>query len=586
MAVGDKLVTLDGLKAVYQDVNGNIVDLKSAVSNVSAVSVTLPWQKGGDKGVKYSDGTLLDSSAFSYTDYVPVANLSKIIYKQVRTTGSSIQAGMAFYDVNKTYITGIVGVKSASDNYPVDAVAVVPANAVYARFTYRKDTETYGNFSAVGYGIVPSVRNEINADGTILLTTMGTINSNGSWSVSEDNISVIIHVAENDSITIKANSTRSAYYGFLKSANPVNGQSVDFVSGASRVEITAGNESTITIPATCNYLYLTYRISTANYYPAKIIVNGIDLAFNIREKIMAIDSSVEHVSKPINVKYESGAYADGMATGRLHVYVPASTGYILYLMYHFVDNTNNSNCWQIYNAYWVNDDFDYANRISMTQTGEWECAVHLYERDDFSGGHTHGDEVMQGDAVFLMDGLPVSLSDFTSITPCRNLRVIRTSKMYDPNDSTTEIANHGVEYIFENGKLTINQSLEWLVAESRTTSYMCMFPPSKAKIDRAAANCDFEVLTLPSATDVPLTTITKPKANAVTMWDTDSGFFANVEVQAYPTGLPGGDKMTIHDNGNGNYNKVYFYICSSGSSTIGELWKSKAIYQIDYKPST
>lgn len=31
MAIGDKLVTLDGLKAVYQDVNGNIVDLKSAI---------------------------------------------------------------------------------------------------------------------------------------------------------------------------------------------------------------------------------------------------------------------------------------------------------------------------------------------------------------------------------------------------------------------------------------------------------------------------------------------------------------------------------------------------------------------------
>ena len=33
MAVGDKLVTLDGLKAVYQDVNGNVNDLKIAVGN-------------------------------------------------------------------------------------------------------------------------------------------------------------------------------------------------------------------------------------------------------------------------------------------------------------------------------------------------------------------------------------------------------------------------------------------------------------------------------------------------------------------------------------------------------------------------
>ena len=31
MATGDKLVTLDGLKAVYQDLNGKTTDLKSAL---------------------------------------------------------------------------------------------------------------------------------------------------------------------------------------------------------------------------------------------------------------------------------------------------------------------------------------------------------------------------------------------------------------------------------------------------------------------------------------------------------------------------------------------------------------------------
>lgn len=41
MAVGDKLVTLDGLKAVYQDVNGNVNDLKSAVSNLESQTDTV-----------------------------------------------------------------------------------------------------------------------------------------------------------------------------------------------------------------------------------------------------------------------------------------------------------------------------------------------------------------------------------------------------------------------------------------------------------------------------------------------------------------------------------------------------------------
>lgn len=40
MAVGDKLVTLDGLKAVYQELNGNTNDLKSAVDSVEGVLFT------------------------------------------------------------------------------------------------------------------------------------------------------------------------------------------------------------------------------------------------------------------------------------------------------------------------------------------------------------------------------------------------------------------------------------------------------------------------------------------------------------------------------------------------------------------
>ena len=40
MAVGDKLVTLDGLKAVYQDIGNNINELKSIFSNKVVIVIS------------------------------------------------------------------------------------------------------------------------------------------------------------------------------------------------------------------------------------------------------------------------------------------------------------------------------------------------------------------------------------------------------------------------------------------------------------------------------------------------------------------------------------------------------------------
>jgi len=351
-------------------------------------------------------------------------------------------------------------------------------------------------------------------------------------------------------------------------------------------------EAVTNVPSTVGMLLNVVRTADTKYQLAFDHINGDVYTRNSKSSVwtdwkrLAFASEIPTTGKAINIRHESGRFADGAATERLHVYVPAETGYILYLMYHFVDASNNSDVWQIYNAYQVDDNFDYASRKTLTVTGEWECAIHLNGRDDFSGGHTHGDEMMRGDAVFLVDGVPVTISDLSTLTPCNELRIIRSSIMYDPADHTTAIADHGVEYEYKKDGVTIDQSLKWLVAEPLTNCFLSMFLPSKNYIDRAAANNDFVVESLPSETGTPLTTITKPNSNGVTMWDTASGMFANVAVPVYPSGLSGGDKMTIHDNDNKQYNKVYFYVCTGGSSAVGELWKSKSIYKIGYRDTT
>ena len=294
---------------------------------------------------------------------------------------------------------------------------------------------------------------------------------------------------------------------------------------------------------------------------------------------MSVVSDIQTRIRPCQVVYESGSYQSGAATERLRVYIPASYGYILYDLYHFDDDTNNCNDWQVHQAYHVKNDLSAA--VNLSANAEWECALRLNGRDDFSGGHTHGDEIMTA-ATLLLDGAPVTISSLTTLTEFRTLQLIRTSKMYDPADHTTAIADHGVKYTFDKSGLRIDQSIKWLVAAQLANCFLCMFPPAKNRLDRAVVNTDFSVIELPSENDAPLTTVTKPNADAVTMWDTSGGFSAVVSVPVYPRGLTGGDQLSISDNSGNSYNKVYFKVCGGGNSTVGELWKSTSLYKIDY----
>lgn len=295
--------------------------------------------------------------------------------------------------------------------------------------------------------------------------------------------------------------------------------------------------------------------------------------------LTTINNRLTELEKTIYIKHESGAWAN--FTELLYVCIPTYDGYILYKLRHYVRQDNNCNCWTIYKAYHVDDNFE--NEIQLTITAEWECAVHIADRDDFSGGNMHGDEIMQN-VSFLVDGVPADITAFTSYTKCGSLKILRNSTLYDPADHTTAIANHGVEYTFnaESG-LNISQSIKWLNSYSLTNCFLAMFPPSKAYIDRASFNSDFEIVELASDVSTSQPVITKNNANGVETWDTSSGFSAKFYTPVYPTGLTGGDRMIVSDNGDEDYNKFYAKVCENQSVSANTLWKSESVYILNYK---
>lgn len=77
------------------------------------------------KYVSDTDGTVYESNGMSASDYVLVTGLSYIC-----VTETGLRQWMAFYDAEKTYISG--------ENGYSDPISV-PENAVYARFTITND---------------------------------------------------------------------------------------------------------------------------------------------------------------------------------------------------------------------------------------------------------------------------------------------------------------------------------------------------------------------------------------------------------------------------------------------------------------
>lgn len=104
------------------------------------------------KAISYTTGGLVSVSNASITDYIDISRYTELRYKNIGNTGTSAAFGMAFYDSEKEYITGIAArPKMESSGYvPWPTYASVPSNAKYARFTTFTDTGTKGSFELYG----------------------------------------------------------------------------------------------------------------------------------------------------------------------------------------------------------------------------------------------------------------------------------------------------------------------------------------------------------------------------------------------------------------------------------------------------
>lgn len=256
-------------------------------------------------------------------------------------------------------------------------------------------------------------------------------------------------------------------------------------------------------------------------------------------------------------------------TELLEIYLPTYSGYIKYNFHHVEKESDNADNWRIRNALKATANFE--NSTPLTIDGEWECAVHLSGRDDFSGGALHGDEVTT-DIKFYLNGKEISKTSLLSITKFGELKIVEASNLYDPADHTTVIAEHGKEYIFTKDGLTINQSIKWKVADTLTNCYLAMFPVLKSVTTDYYLNTSFD----PATIAMGLT----PKCTDAKVYSTSANFMAEFAIPKYVDGLTGGDTLLIADNGGNPYNKMYYIACTSHQTTVGELWQTTTFYKL------
>ncbi len=311
----------------------------------------------------------------------------------------------------------------------------------------------------------------------------------------------------------------------------------------------------------------------ANYRLVRPDVLSNNIIFNTSHinKIKSLANEIKHMY----IKYAPVKY-DGYSKEKVYVYIPTTVGYVKYEIAHSYKESINSDVWRINRAY--ASDLFFNDKFALTSSGEWECAVHLQGRDDFSGGIAHGDEIFT-DITFVVNGIPVDITNYTEITEVESFSFIQMSNLYDPADSTTIIAKHGSEHIFSNEKVTINQSLIWQTDVIITSCYMAMHLPAQSATDKMSNDRTFEIFDVGSGVGYGM----YPKARKVSVFseDKNTGVFSRMSIGEYPTEYEGGDTLLVTNNGSTGYHKCYFIISATNGASVssGTLWKTETFYE-------
>lgn len=424
----------------------------------------------------------------------------------------------------------------------------------------------------------------------------GSINSAGTINASTPaQTSDYIRVEEGETIFIPGKITYLAYYNINKTS---------LASKLPRLENLSNAE--IKIPSNTDKVKYI-RISWSSNESSEYYRNSSDIKIYKTDTIKLLknfkDNSLNaSVIKDldINILGDDNVYLEYISQYKTLCIYMKTKEKNSYLRYKFVklsadydanDSSSNYDIWRLRGVeiFTKNSDNTFTKAYENTlihEASEWECAIKETGKPDFVGGSTHGDEFLDS-ITFIVDGkFYTEVSSLNGVI-CKELRIIRKSKLYRANEnSSTHIADHYVDYLFKNNEITIDNRVDWKVDTNCGISYLCMLGARRLNgttqiTNKGIKQGDGSILDL--SNEGHTNTASTKRCTKAYLWNDGSNGGLNVAMSVEILDNNFFPKFNFKFDNRSEYNKFYFDQCGLDFNVkTGDIWYNKALYKIDY----
>ena len=279
---------------------------------------------------------------------------------------------------------------------------------------------------------------------------------------------------------LTANASYDTYYFKV----PVESLTVKCTNGfrAMLVYKIPASNSSIYNKHTQIYQYASGRVETftATYglYVA-ISVAASEVNINIQTDLLkmftmpALLSGENYLSSDAFYKYEESG-----SSKYLHIYFKSGEKFVKWELHNVPSQASNSDTWQIGHVCGL--DGDLTNETEIVKGGEFELAFKENGAADYCGGNNHGDETTDS-FVLHIDGAEIDTSqldnDYHIFTRIDAFEIATVNRCNTPAD---DILKHLKVWTFENGKVTVHQTIEFLETLQVDGMLVCMLPALRA----------------------------------------------------------------------------------------------------------
>lgn len=263
-------------------------------------------------------------------------------------------------------------------------------------------------------------------------------------------------------------------------------------------------------------------------------------------------------------------YAYNKKDDAFQVFLPGGDGYFKFtlkrLTIPYIDGKiyQNQDLWRLYQLYLcrkTENGFENIYDFPIANTGEWECAMKITGTPDFHGGF-HGYEHFTKYSFSALDD---------------RFEFVQESNIYLQGTRDDLVATHKKHYLFKDGALSIDQSLEWKKSVPVMRIYFAMLPIRRKEedfqiTDTALYNGECYDISEEGHT-TPLSPGCELKVKEMTVCSKTSGITATLTVDY--------DNDFFIQN-TPQYNKLYFNYAKDVQTKVGEVWKATSTYKFTY----